>query len=143
MPTGALACTNDKSLWAALAVATGMSAEMADVPVTTRTHCPDTASHTRTVLSPDPDPDTTRPFDSATHVTCARRGVDELSAARFDWTPAPRVVRVPAQRRRAAVAPKGSHGLRSGVGADTMASPSATTRSPALLRASGLDWIWI
>ena len=51
MPAGALACTNDKSL----AVATGMSAGIADVPVTTRTHCPDTASHTRTVLSSDPD----------------------------------------------------------------------------------------
>ena len=37
-----------------------------------------------------------------------RRTID----ARFDLTPAPRLGRVLAQRRRAAVAPKGSHGLR-------------------------------
>ena len=59
------------------------------------------------------DPDTTRPFGrAATHVTCAPRGVDERSTARFDWTPAPRSVRVPGQRRRAAVARLGSQGLR-------------------------------
>ena len=72
------------------------------------------ASHTLSDLSPDPD--TTRPFDrTVTHKTCARRGVDELSTARFVWTPAPRRPCVRAQRRRASVARFGSHRLRSGV----------------------------
>ena len=78
MPTGALACTSDQSLFAALAVATGMSAGMADVPVTTRTHCPDTASHTRTVLSPDPDTMRAPSGENDTEVT---RSVCPSSAA--------------------------------------------------------------
>jgi len=57
------------------------------------------------------DPDTTQPFGRpTTHQTCARRGVDAIDA-RFELTPAPRKVRVPTQRRRAAVARLGSHGL--------------------------------
>ena len=56
-----------------------------------------TSSHTMSV--PSLDPDTMRPFDwTATHRTCARRGVDERSTRCVDWTPAPRVGRVPAQR---------------------------------------------
>ena len=38
-----------------------------------------------------------------------RRAIERVVS---DWTPAPRFVRVPAQRRRAAEARKGSHGLR-------------------------------
>ena len=54
---------------------------------------------------PSYDPDTTRPFDwTATHETCAPRGVDEQSTVRFDWTPAPHSVRVPAQRLEALTA---------------------------------------
>ena len=55
MPTGASETTSDKSLGAALVLATGMSDGTEDVPSTTRTHSPDDASHTRTVLSSDPD----------------------------------------------------------------------------------------
>ena len=52
---------------------------------------------TLSVLSHDPD--TMRPFGrTATQSTCARRGVDERSTRCVDWTPAPRCVRVPAQR---------------------------------------------
>ena len=80
-------------------------------PVSVRRHSLLDTSHTLSVRSHDPD--TTRPFDSATrHWTCAPRGRREQSTARFDWTPAPRCVRVPAQRRHAAEARKGSHGLR-------------------------------
>ena len=62
---------------------------------------------------PSSDADTTQPFGrTTTHQTCAPRGVDERSTRCVDWTPAPRFVRVPAQRRRAAEARKGSHGLR-------------------------------
>ena len=62
--------------------------------------------HIMSVLSSDPD--TTRPFDSAaTHLTCA----PDCSDALFDWTPAPRYVRVPAQRRHAPVARFDCHGL--------------------------------
>jgi hypothetical protein len=57
------------------------------------------------------DPDTTRPFDRmTTQKTCAPRGVDAIDA-RLAWTLAPRMVRVPTQRRRAAIARLGSHGL--------------------------------
>ena len=70
---------------------------------TRRAIFPSTSSHTLSVLSPDPD--TTRQFGrAATHVTCARRGVDERSTLWFDWTPAPRPVRVPGQRPEALTA---------------------------------------
>ena len=57
---------------------------------------------TQTLSVPSYDPDTTRPFDwTATHETCAPRGVDEQSTVRFDWTPAPRIARVPGQSMEA------------------------------------------
>ena len=63
-----------------------------------------TSSHTLSVLSLDPD--TRRPFyRTATHRTCVPRGVDVQSTLLLDRTPAPREVRVPGQRRRAAEAP--------------------------------------
>ena len=64
-------------------------------------HSPLEASHIMSVRSLDPD--TMLPFDrTATHVTsCAPRGVDEQSTVRFDWTPAPRIARVPGQSMEA------------------------------------------
>ena len=68
-------------------------------------HCSLDGSHTLSV--PSPDPDTTRPFDrAATQLTCA----PDCSDALFDRTRAPRVVRVPVQRRHAPVARLGRHG---------------------------------
>ena len=66
-------------------------------PVSVWRHSPLDTSHTLSLRSHDPD--TTWPFGrAATQLTCAPRGVDERSTARFDWTPAPRPVRVPGQR---------------------------------------------
>ena len=66
------------------------------------------ASHTLSVLSPDPD--TMLPFKrTATLRTCARRGVDEQSTRCVDWTPAPRRARVPGQRPEAPTARRVPH----------------------------------
>ena len=70
-------------------------------PCSVLRHSPLEASHIMSVRSLDPD--TMLPFDrTATHVTsCAPRGVDEQSTVRFDWTPAPRIARVPGQSMEA------------------------------------------
>ena len=77
-------------------------------PLSVRRHSLVDTFHTLSVRSHDPD--TTISFDSATtHWTCAPRGVDERSTARFDWTPAPRVVRVPGQRLAAVTGQRVPH----------------------------------
>ena len=86
-------------------------------PRSVQRHRPLETSHTLSGWSPaprtyapvigaeGPDPDTTLPFDmTATHLTCARRGVDEQSTARFDWTPATHGAHVSAQRPEALTA---------------------------------------
>ena len=74
-------------------------------PLSVRRHRPLDTSHTLSVWSLYPPPETTWPFDSAaTQLTCARRGVDERSTCCVDWTPAPCSVRVPAQRPEAPTA---------------------------------------
>ena len=76
-------------------------------PVSVRRQEPLVASHTLSVRSPDPD--TRRQCDrTTTQLTCS----PDCSDALFDRTPAPHGERVIAQRRHAADARLGCHGLR-------------------------------